>query len=595
MDGSPNGGAWVVNPWVDELRRSYRNSKLGNSGNRGFDSDFMKSTYVPTVLDTELTPRVTSGGVRVALICGNPGDGKTAYLETLERQLIGSGARSLVRRADAWMVSWAGREVMAVLDASESHLGEEPDARMLAALHWLEGDSGRTLLVAINDGRLQSFAERFLGEWPWLEGALPGSTVKLPGDILLIDLKHRSLVGPVHRFRREETHFLDQIMQELSRESHWQVCASCAGAAHCPIRRGAEALRDQDTRHRISTLFLISHLRRVRRVTIRDARSALAWTVTGDRGCHDIHRLYDGATREPDVRAHEYVMNLFTVPPEGDDTSEQLHQLDPADVVAPWLDREFRPDWEETPLVPDASGADAPTESQPIDGQSPDLHAQYQYFRRHRFFSLGKDSPSEGETGVASDHATDEPNVLDRASDWHRLLPYQHLEQYIDTLTAEEASLATRNTLLAGLSRATGVLPAMAAGRVALAVTRDTTVNLVVMKLFDHAGFNVSTTHQNAALPGMGTQDLVLSHPASGARVRLDLDLFELLMRLGGGESETAAEHGVIREELTAFIQRLFTSQTDRLVLWADDLGRVSVHADSGRLHFRQEGSHGAI
>ena len=194
MDRNADGGGRAVNPWVDELRRSYRNSKLGNSGNRGFDSDFMKTTYVPTVLDTELTPRVQSGSVRVALICGNPGDGKTAYLETLEAHLIGDGARSLVRRSDAWAVSFAGREVMAVLDASESHDGQDPDARMSAALGWLEVAPGRTILVAINDGRLQSFAERFRGQWPWLDGAISGSTATLPPDILLIDLKHRSLI-----------------------------------------------------------------------------------------------------------------------------------------------------------------------------------------------------------------------------------------------------------------------------------------------------------------------------------------------------------------------------------------------------------------
>ena len=219
------------------------------------------------------------------------------------------------------------------------------------------------------------------------------------------------------------------------------------------------------------------------------------------------------------------------------------------------------------------------------------LEVQYQLFRRHRFFTLGAESPGDDVGG----REWSEPSGADAASDWHTLLPYQHLQKYIQALTSGVSDNQTRNTLLAGLSRATGVSPAMAAGRVALAVTRDTTVNLVVMKLFDHAGFQLSTTRREAALAGMGTQELVLRHDTSGARVRLDLDLFELLMRLGAGESETAAEHGVIREELTAFIQRLLTSQTDRVVLWADDLGGVSVQADTGRLHFRGEGASSVI
>ena len=558
----------------------------------------MRTTYIPTVLDTELTPRVRSGSVRVALICGNPGDGKTAYLETLEPQLIRGGARSRLRRSDAWVVSTAGRDVMAVLDASESHDGQDPDARMSAALGWLHDAPERTLLVAINDGRLQSFAEAFREKWPWLDGAIPGSTATLPPDILLIDLKHRSLIGPVERFARDEQHFLDQIMQELSGTAHWQACTSCRAAAKCPILRGAEALREQDTRYRISTLFLISHLRRVRRVTIRDARSALAWTVTGDLGCDDVHQLYDAGELDAEVIPRAYFMNVFSVPPEGDDTLEQLHQLDPADVVAPWLDREFRPGLQDAAPSHTRDAANGTSEEDTASmtvllesDEMGDLEVQYQFFRRHRFFTLGAESPGDDVGG----REWSEPSGADAASDWHTLLPYQHLQKYIQALTSGVSDNQTRNTLLAGLSRATGVSPAMAAGRVALTVTRDTAVNLVVMKLFDHEGFQLSTTHREAALAGMGTQELVLRHDMSGARVRLDLDLFELLMRLGAGESETAAEHGVIREELTAFIQRLLTSQTDRVVLWADDLGGVSVQADTGRLHFRGEGARGVI
>ena len=74
-DGHP-----LVNPFVNELRQAYRNSRIGNPNNRGLESDFSRRTYVPTKLDKVLLPRIVRGDYRLVLLSGNPGDGKTSFL-----------------------------------------------------------------------------------------------------------------------------------------------------------------------------------------------------------------------------------------------------------------------------------------------------------------------------------------------------------------------------------------------------------------------------------------------------------------------------------------------------------------------------------
>src|SRR5439155_11874843 len=81
---APALSAELVNPWVDQLRRVYRNSTIGNFENRGLDSDFARETYVPTALDRSLLPSIVNERPRAVFLSGNPGDGKTAFLEMLE-------------------------------------------------------------------------------------------------------------------------------------------------------------------------------------------------------------------------------------------------------------------------------------------------------------------------------------------------------------------------------------------------------------------------------------------------------------------------------------------------------------------------------
>ena len=83
MDGQGD----ETNPSVDELRQAYRNSCIGNNNNRGLESQFSRDTYVETKLDADLLPQMLEGRYRLVILSGNPGDGKTAFLQQLRSRL----------------------------------------------------------------------------------------------------------------------------------------------------------------------------------------------------------------------------------------------------------------------------------------------------------------------------------------------------------------------------------------------------------------------------------------------------------------------------------------------------------------------------
>src|SRR5262249_35904675 len=74
-------------PWLRDVLRSYPGSPGGNQETRGLDSKFAADTYVETLLEQTLLRDIQSRRVRLVVLCGNAGDGKTALLQHLAQKL----------------------------------------------------------------------------------------------------------------------------------------------------------------------------------------------------------------------------------------------------------------------------------------------------------------------------------------------------------------------------------------------------------------------------------------------------------------------------------------------------------------------------
>ncbi len=83
--------------WLKSLLQSYPGSLWGNRETRGLDSEFAAGTYVETDLEQALYRDIVARRVRLVVLCGNAGDGKTALLQHLAKRL-GLGDRTSAAR-----------------------------------------------------------------------------------------------------------------------------------------------------------------------------------------------------------------------------------------------------------------------------------------------------------------------------------------------------------------------------------------------------------------------------------------------------------------------------------------------------------------
>jgi len=146
--------------WLLSLLESFPGSRWGNRETRGLDTDFASRTYVETKLEEALYHDIRERRVRLVILCGNAGDGKTALLQHLAARLgIGKHSSSerilesrmndglLVRMNLDGSAAWQGRSADELLNEFLEPFQQEPPGEDIVHL------------LAINDGRLLEWIE----------------------------------------------------------------------------------------------------------------------------------------------------------------------------------------------------------------------------------------------------------------------------------------------------------------------------------------------------------------------------------------------------------------------------------------------------
>ena len=541
QEAQPRERSWVVNPAVDEIRQLFRNSRLGNRGNRGLDSEFAVRTYVPTRLDERLIPRIVDGRPQLVVFSGNPGDGKTAFLERLGEFLRSRGARVLAADAAGWWMDLAGHEYSSVYDASESHEGISADELLHRALAPLN-DSGRarsyTALIAANDGRLLDFLEREAARYPRIaEGLLTGGGSDTDSSqILRIDLKGRSLAS----VGASADSLTVRLLNALVSEDMWAACSTCLAEQRCPIVRNARELGAPRAQDRLHRLVLTSHLRRGRRPTIRDLRSTLAYLVTADLGCADIHREIGDGLGNPATPERHFSSLAFDASGGRDRLLDEWRELDPAAVASARLERALAPQTR--------SAADVVRAKRRLYFTAPDAEV----------------------------------------ADAGYLSPYRHLEQFRALLATGQDGGGTGGglddglvrTLLRGLSRCIGPVGYGGDG-VAVSVGEPVEDGGAVVKVLPRDEFEIAVAPVDDRFVETAPDVFVLRHVSGQAALTVDIDLFELLMRAAAGYLPTNPEVAPLLEELGLFRSSLTLQPASRVIV-IEPNGRRNTIAVTG-------------
>jgi serine/threonine protein kinase len=276
-------GVEVISSAVTGLLRQRR----GSIGVLPPSDEFAERTQVTTQLETVLIPQLLEGRFDAIFLSGNPGDGKTTFLNTFRDHLLNRGGQVQKETASGWIIKRQNLTFHALLDASESEGSIPSDERITQTLSNLEVKDN-VVLLAINDGRIDSFMRSYSDQFIFatdVQNQLAGLPPKNP-RIIVVDLKLRALIRPDNG---ESSGLALQVLETLTDPALWTECEKCISREVCPILDNKTRVRRESALAGFEQLLAISHYRREQRATFRDVRSVFAYVITADLDCEAVH------------------------------------------------------------------------------------------------------------------------------------------------------------------------------------------------------------------------------------------------------------------------------------------------------------------
>jgi serine/threonine protein kinase len=593
--GGGDAGAAAIppntNPYVRHLLTVYSQSRYSNSGTRGLDA-ISEQTYVETALDRDLLPSVLAGDFSLVIISGNAGDGKTAFLQKLERRAeeeqatvdrsIPNGARFELR----------GHRFLSNYDGSQDEGDQKNDDVLRAFLSPFKGaesstwtGTAETRLIAINEGRLFDFLETNRTDFAALgrivtEGLRTGE----PSDrVAVVNLNLRSVVTDPQGF---DGSIMERLIRRMTDEKFWEPCHACDLKDRCYALHNAQTFQDEKAgphvTERLKSLYAVTHLRGRLHITLRDLRSALAYTLVGTRDCDAIHELYRTGHRDEIARGYYFNSWMGGDSPNADRLLTLLADVDVADVDDPRLDR--------------ALAFVSPAED----------HSLFRFERRGKYDlqvldSLFAELPRDA-TGRVSNHRTAAYRHFiamtrrraffeRRDSGWRTMLPYRAADGLLAAVRGDDTTERLLDALLVAINRGEGLAHPDAIGHnLALEVRRVDGGSVRSYRLYPRERFSLALADQASGSKFVEHMPagLVLRYSdAAGldAELLVSLDIFEMLERLNEGYRPSVEEVQGYCLSLDVFKNQLGSAPYQEVLLSTSghDFYRISRHPD-GRL-----------
>lgn len=557
-----------VAPRLAELLSAYPGSRHGNNETRGLDSAFAADTYVETRLDHVLRQEIEQDQVKLAILFGNAGDGKTAFLQHLLAGLGLSDVRSSQRVEKRRLAD--GRMLMVNLDGSAAWQGQSANAlldQFFRPCHDLvfDGAARHPRVLAINSGKLLEWLDS-QADSP-LTNQLYGVLFETDDEdepvldprIRLIDLNRRSLVGGIQAGEIRSdflTTLLDRFLGADLEQDPWADCATCMAQHRCAAWHSVQTLRAPEIgprlRTRLADALQACHLRGEAHITARELRAALAFIFFGVHDCGELHA-------NPEWVPPRYWDRTFAAdaPQRQGELLAELARFDPALDSNPLLDRHLL---KETPHGPD------------------DIAAALTSARRRAWFEWD-------EARYAA---------LQLPADALTLFGGRHLDRFrrVPLMNADERDALCRELCL-GIARLEDLPEAAFVREIGLPLRiqprTPTESAFWVVKPWERFRLEASLPTTTEGLEALHTHLLLIYRDAAGGEERLPvgLELFHLLLALKDGAQLVGTGQEGMFAHLEIFTQRLAQEDARELHGWhPGDEGsvfRVRVEARDGR------------
>lgn len=578
-----------TNPYVRHLLTVYSQSKRSNAGTRGLDV-ISEQTYVETALDRELLPSVLSGEFSLVVISGNAGDGKTAFLQKLERAARDEQA-IVTSSLNGARFELRGRIFLSNYDGSQDEGDQKNDDVLRTFLAPFKGKdssawaaSQETRLIAINEGRLVDFLEANRADFETLaalvkEGLRTGGPAE---GVAVVNLNLRSVVVDPQGF---DNSILERLVNRMTHEKFWEPCHGCDLKDRCYAFHNAQTIQDETAgKHvveRLKSLYAITHLRGRLHITLRDLRSALAYTLVGTRDCDEIHELYKTGQRNEIIQGFYFNSWRGGDAPNADRLLTLLSEVDVADADDPRLDR--------------ALDFVSPTEDRTLF-----RFEQRGNYDREILRSLYEELPRDA-SGKATRHRAEAHRRFiamarrraffeRRDNGWRSMLPYKTADDLLAVVRGDRKPDGLLEPLLVAINRGEGLTrPERIGNNLALEVRRVDGGSVRSYRLYPRERFSLSLADQ-------GSRSQFVEHMPTGlvlryrdenldAELLVSLDVYEMLQRLNEGYRPSVEEEQGYYLSLAVFKNQLGSAPYQEVLLSTSghDFYRVARQAD-GRL-----------
>ena len=563
------------NPFVSYLLTLYSQSRQTNAGTRGLDR-VGEMTYVSTLLDTALQPAVLSGEFKLVIISGNAGDGKTAFVQQLERQAEKQGA-VVLHETNGSTFQLQGHTFLTNYDGSQDE-GEKVNDKVLLdfflpfsgaeAEYWPKDG---TRIIAINEGRLIDFLstheESFQHLIQLVKDGLRGGDPR--SGVAVINLNLRAVVADLHG---QTSSIFDRLVRRFTDPRLWQACKACDLRPQCYIYHNAQTFMDATAgakiTERLKTLHTVAHLRGRLHVTLRDLRSALSFMLVGTRNCDEVHDLYrSGNAQSTQEILDGYYFNAWMGGSRGstDRLISLLRETDVGESSNPEIDRFFallEPSDRELrrfSFSDRSSYADdllqkvyAELPSDYAGKASAERRRAYKWYvamiRRRYYFER-------------------------RDENWREMLPHFSAAHFLSLVLGDTDLAGDVPLLLSAINRGEGLRESgRLSDKLALRVRQVNKGTIRSYRLFDRQSFSFTRPR----LAGSGRfveylpQQLVLRYESlagHNAELRINLDVYEMLEHLNEGYRPSIEQQEGFYRNLTVFKNLLGSAPYQEVLL----------------------------
>jgi serine/threonine protein kinase len=562
------------NPFVSHLLTLYSQSQQSNAGTRGLDV-IGELTYVPTLLDKALQPAILAGEFSLVIVSGNAGDGKTAFIQKLEKQ---AQTATIQRKINGSEFHLNSRKFFTNYDGSQDEGDKVNDEVLLEFFAPFTGNdetawtNKETRLIAINEGRLVDFLSDHTDRFPKLttivRNGLKGGD--LEHSILVINLNLRSIVADLGQ---ENNSIFDQLIRHMTQPQLWQACGNCDLKDRCYIYHNARTFMDGKVGakviERLKTLYTITHLRGRLHITLRDLRSALAFMLAGTRDCDRIHELYRSSTPEARQEILDgFYFNAWMGGSKGsaDRLISLLREVDVGETSDPNLDRSF------AFLEPTSRkmGRFGFSERERND----DFLLEKVYLEMRSEFSGQLDMKGIAASQNYVAMLRRRHYFERRDTGWELMLPYGHAKDFQALVEGDKNPTSEIQPLLNAINQGEGLRnPGRLGNSLALLVRQVNRGTIRSYRLFDGAAFSLSRSQAGSItrfieyLP----QILYLRYYSTGdrhnAELNINLDVYEMLKKLDRGYYPSAEEQQGLYRSLAVFKNLLASAPYQEVLL----------------------------